>query len=227
MKIKDTTLVAVSSTRIDETLYALRHSMGRVSFDEVKLLTSASLPAVQDLRVQAISPLKSVDEYSNFVIHELHKHIESRYCLMVQWDGFVVNERMWSDSFYEYDYIGAPFRRRADDPSYATDDRGNFYAVGNGGFSWRSKALLEAPTRLGLTRPPWSGSKNEDGFFCVENRAALEAQGFRWAPEPLAAQFSNECGLKDRNFMRRSFGFHGLRLLQRHRIMRYVGGCGY
>lgn len=227
MKIKDTTLVAVSSTRIEETLHALRYSMGKVTFDEVKLLTSVSLPEVRDLRVQLINPLRSVDEYSDFIIYELHKHIESRFCLIVQWDGFVINERMWSDSYSEYDYIGAPFKRQLDDPNYATDDQGQFYAVGNGGFSWRSRELLEAPSRMGLTRPPWSGSKNEDGFFCVENRRMLEAQGFRWAPELLAAQFSNECGLLDRRFMRHSFGFHGVRLLQRHRLMRYLGGCGY
>jgi len=227
MKIKDTTLVAVSSTRIEETIYALRHSMDKVGCDEVKLLTSASLPAIRDVRVQEISPLRSVDQYSDFIIYELHKHIETRFCLIVQWDGFVINERMWSDAFLDYDYIGAPFKRRPNDPSYATDDRGQFYTVGNGGFSWRSKALLEAPTKFGLSRPTWSRSKNEDGFFCVENRRQLESQGFRWAPEPLAAQFSNECGLLDPRVIRRSFGFHGVRLLQRHRFMRSWGGCGY
>lgn len=227
MKIKDTTLVAVSSIRIEETLHALRYSMGKVTFDEVKFLTSVNLPAVRDLRVQLINPLPSVDEYEQFIIYELHKHIETRFCLIVQWDGFVINERMWSNSYLDYDYIGAPFKRRPNDPSFATDDKGKFYAVGNGGFSWRSRELLKAPSRLGLTRPPWSRSKHEDGFFCVENRSELEAQGFRWAPEALAAQFSIECGLIDRRFMRRSFGFHGVRLLQRHRIMRYFGGFGY
>jgi hypothetical protein len=227
MKIKETTLVAVSSTRIEETLYALRYSMGKIAFDEVKLLTSANLPKVRDIRVQSINPLHSLDEYSDFIIYELHKYIESRFCLIVQWDGFVINERLWSDSFFDYDYIGAPFKRRPNDPNYSTDDQGKFYAVGTGGFSWRSKELLEAPSSMGLTRPLWSGSSNEDGFFCVENRRQLEAEGFRWAPEPLAAQFSNECGMRDRRFIQHSFGFHGVRLLQRHRFMRFLGGCGY
>ena len=201
--------------------------MGKVRFDEVKFLTSAHLPNVQDLRVQPVAPIQSVDDYSDFIIYELHKFIESRHCLIVQWDGFVINERLWTDEFLTYDYIGAPFTPRPDDPGYAADEQGQFYAVGNGGFSLRSKALLQAPTDLQLRRPAWSGSKNEDGFFCVENRRRLEAEGFRWAPESLAARFSNECGVLDRRFLRRSFGFHGLRLLQRHRVMRLWGSRGY
>jgi len=227
MKIKDTTLVAVTSTRLEETLYALRYSMEKIAFNEVKLLTSANMPKIRDIRVESISPLNSVDKYSDFIIYNLYKHIDTEFCLIVQWDGFVINERLWSDSYYDYDYIGAPFKRRLDDPQYATDDQGQFYAVGNGGFSWRSRDLLEAPTRMGLTRPQWSGSSNEDGFFCVENRRELESHGFKWAPENLAARFSNECGILDRNYLRKSFGFHGKQLLQRHNIIGRRLDCGY
>jgi hypothetical protein len=227
MKIPDTTLVAVSSNLIDETLYALRYSLSKIRFTESLFLTSAPILSTADIRVQPIPPITSVDEYSNFIIYELHKFIKTSYCLIVQWDGFVINDRCWTNEFLEYDYIGAPFKKRLDDPVYATDNMGTFYAVGNGGFSLRSKSLLLASTKLGLVRPFWSSSNNEDGFFCVENRRTLESHGFKWAPEALATRFSNECGMLDKNYFRHSFGFHGKRLLQRHQLIKPWIAYGY
>lgn len=227
MKIRDTTLVAVSSTRINDTLYAMRHSMSKARFSDSLFLTSARVSSSAGIRIQPIPAITSVDEYSNFIIYELHEYIKTPYCLIVQWDGFVINERLWTDEFLGYDYIGAPFKRRPDDPIYATDDLGTFYAVGNGGFSLRSRSLLQAPTQLGLGRSSWFASKNEDGFFCVENRRTLESHGFNWAPEALAVRFSNESGILDRRYLRRSFGFHGKRLLQRHQVIGRWVGCGY
>lgn len=227
MRIRDTTLVAISSTRIEQTLHALQYSLSKAQFEDALFLTSAPIQSSGVIRTHSILPITSVDEYSDFVIYELHKYIKTTHCLIVQWDGFVINERMWTDEFLDYDYIGAPFRRRENDPFYATDDQGIFYPVGNGGFSLRSRSLLQAPIEFGLKRPSWSKSNNEDGFFCIENRKLLESKGFRWAPEALATRFSNECGIVDKRYLFQSFGFHGQRLLQRHKIAKHWGLSGY
>lgn len=227
-KIHDVTLVSVGSIKIEETLYALRYSMSKIQFAQSIFLTSAPIKqSFKDINIESIPEISSVDEYSKFIIYDLHNYLNTSHCLIVQWDGFVINERMWSDEFLNYDYIGAAFKRRKEDPAYASDNHGKFYDVGNGGFSLRSKSLLEAPSSLGLVRPDWSKSHNEDGFFCVEHRALLESIGYSWAPKNVADRFSIECGLRDKNYLKRSFGFHGKRLLQRHKFLGRWNSYGY
>jgi hypothetical protein len=79
--------------------------------------------------------------------------------------------------------------------------------VMNGGFSLRSRRLLEAPTRLGLefTLPPVSGISTppysmewdsranlEDVHICLNFRSRLESSGIRFAPFEIARQFAFE-----------------------------------
>ena len=61
-----------------------------------------------------------LEGYSEFVIRELHKYVDTSHCLLVQWDGYVLNPKSWLPQFLDYDYIGAPW---------------NGNVVGNGGFS--------------------------------------------------------------------------------------------
>ncbi len=201
--------------------------MNLIKFSEVLLLTSESTNVIPGINVSKIAPLQSLDDYSDFLIYELHRHIKTKHCLIIQWDGFVINPRMWSNEYLEYDYIGSPFKMRNNDYWYSKNREGVFYSVGNGGFSLRSKDLLAAPTRLGLKRPDWVRSNNEDGFFCVEQRNVLEQNGFKWAPQYLASKFGNECGILDKKFLKHSFGFHGYRLYQRHKYIGGILGNGY
>jgi hypothetical protein len=125
------------------------------------------------------------------VIKELGRYIETSHVLLIQWDGFVVNPMSWNDEFLDYDYIGARW-------GWLTDG----HAVGNGGFSLRSKRLLEA-----LGDPHIAELEPEDVAICRTYRAYLEsAHGIRFAPEGVADRFAFEAtyptGLP--------FGFHGL-----------------
>jgi len=61
-------------------------------------------------------------------------------CLLVQPDGFVINPDKWDNQFFEYDYIGAPWEQV---PHSYLDPWGKPHRVGNGGFSFRSKKLLD------------------------------------------------------------------------------------
>ena len=73
--------------------------------------------------------------------------------------------------------------------------------VGNGGFSLRSKQLLE------LTSGPKFvyKEKNEDELICHVNRDYLVSNGIKFAPEELARYFSYERELSNIE----TFGFHG------------------
>jgi uncharacterized protein DUF5672 len=108
----------------------------------------------------------------------------------VQYDGFILNPDCWSADFQRYDYIGArwPF------------DDGR--AVGNGGFSLRSKRLLRA-----LQDPQFAPVDPEDMAICRAYRPVLEERyGIRFAPEEIADRFAFEAVPPDGQ----TFGFHGL-----------------
>jgi len=72
--------------------------------------------------------------------------------------------------------------------------------VGNGGFSLRSRRLLQA-----LEDPVIVPSHPEDLCICRTYRARLEAQGLRFAPRALARRFAVE----DEPLRDDVFGFHG------------------
>ena len=148
-------------------------------------------------------------DYNYFIIDDLYKYLTADYCLIVQWDGSIMCNWMWSEEFLKYDYIGAPFIERRNNTAYSRDKAGIFRAVGNGGFSLRSKSILESPTKLSLEDEPDFTNAHEDGFFSVLHRQTLEGHGYKWAPIKIARAFSQE---KPRNIidvLRPSFGYHG------------------
>lgn len=113
------------------------------------------------------------------------------HTLIVQYDSWVLDAGLWRDEWLEYDYIGAPW------PWYK-DDR----MVGNGGFSLRSKRLMNFLAQNSAEYPLLDP---EDAFLCRHYRPALEALGFRWAPMDVASAFAFE-----REVPHPAFGFHGI-----------------
>ncbi len=166
----DTTLVAIDTTnKAHWAALAIEKSLHEIEVPSVKLLTDkTSLPYSVK-----IPPLNGLQAYSKFCIRELHKYIDTKYCLLIQADGFVVNGGAWTDEFYHYDWIGAPWQ-----PSGI---------VGNGGASWRSNKLLTACAELG-----GDDEHPEDRFISVGHREELEANGIKVAPRALAEKFSFE-----------------------------------
>ena len=136
--------------------------------------------------------IKSVHDYSNFVINELHTHVQTDHVLLVQWDGYVLNPNLWEDEWLKYDYIGAPW------PTWLIGETPN--VVGNGGFSLRSHKLLEVTSGLGL-----DGSEAEDVAICRTHRHDIELHGCTFAPKEVAERFSFECERPEFP----TFGFHG------------------
>jgi hypothetical protein len=116
---------------------------------------------------------------------------------VVQHDGYVLNGGAWTDDFLKYDYIGAPW--------------GGVNLVGNGGFSLRSRRLLEACSRMDGEPHP------EDDFICRRHRKDLENLGMRFAPKELADRFAVEGASfvwrdyawnSDGRYWSNQFGFH-------------------
>lgn len=207
LKLPRVQLVAVSSIRIDATIKALEYSCRGVEFSSAMLISHerpAVLPA--HIRFAACQPLRSLDDYSYYMIYHLAQHIDSDYVLVIQSDGFVVNPASWHDVFLEYDYIGAPFPPPVD-PNQYRDAFGRIFRVGNGGFSLRSRKLVELPLKFNLEWKPFHGFFNEDGFICAQYRHVYEECGMKFAPIEVAKFFSHESMIPEIQGVR-PFGFH-------------------
>lgn len=170
LKLPSVTLVSVDTTaRANLAARAIQKSMEIAEFGAVKLLTNdTELP-----HAVKIEPLKGLEAYSDFMVRDLGHYVQTPHALVVQWDGYATHAKGWRDEFLKYDYIGAPWL-----PSCV---------VGNGGFSLRSKRLLDFFANYSQrdTHP-------EDAFLCVKMRGALEKSGMLFAPPPVAGQFSFE-----------------------------------
>lgn len=144
-----------------------------------------------DIKIEKIN---SSFDYSNFIIKKLSKYVTTEYVLIVQLDGYILNPDAWSNDYYAYDYIGAPWA------SWMVGGREDL-CVGNGGFSFRSKKLLDLCERssYNISDPP-----EEDVYICRTNKDYFVSNGCKFAPINLAAKFSVE-----NNLYANQFGFHG------------------
>lgn len=199
------TLVAVTSIKIPETVAAMRKSMVDIKFGQVLLLTNEKI-SLEECGIKVVH-IEKLDYkgYSEFMLYKLKDYIKTDFALVVQYDGYVTRPSSWSDEFLKYDYIGAPWRK---DQHFTPE--GINVRVGNGGFSLRSKKLLEAPNKLNLPFTDGGNGKgyfNEDGNICVYHRKALEEAGILFAPVEVASRFSRETICEDS--YDKPFGFHG------------------
>ena len=202
------TLLAITSTEIDMTQLSMRISLRNIEFGAVKLLSSAfPKKKYPDIEYVSIPPINIID-YSRIMIEDLHKHFETSHCLIVQADSFVVNSDLWKDEFLQFDYIGAPWSNKIPvNPNLILNLEKN--PVGNGGFSLRSRKLVEATAKINFNSLKFP-HKAEDIIICHYLYKEMVDCGIRFAPPKLAAQFSmeNENHLYGQD-VTTVFGFHG------------------
>lgn len=206
--IKNITLVAVATTEVEATVHALEYSIREIEFEKVLLIASHNPRAGESTFYDyvQIPPFKSVGDWGKFVVFDLYKYINTEFILLVHADGFVVNPHKWSDQFFDYDYIGAPWPLPKDDISYR-DYYGNIIRVGNS-VSLRSKKLLQMPSEIGLKWENFDhGFPHEDGYLCVQHRHTLQEHGIQYAPLQIASAFSREKTMPENQFID-PFVFH-------------------
>lgn len=209
-KLKTVTLLGIDCVDLKRLNVAMEICQKYFEFADIKKLTS--LPAGDLKNVVKINQINSTAEYSNFVISELNKYVETDHVLIVQYDGFILNPDAWEDKFLKYDYIGAPWL-------VADWSVKNFnfpvgllgaWVVGNGGFSLRSKKLLSLTAKL-FHDNKFEKYDPEDVAISVYYRQLLEENGIKFAPVEIAKQFSFEGGGLSNYFWDGQFGFHGLK----------------
>ncbi|MDH2997758.1 hypothetical protein A1D22_08575 [Pasteurellaceae bacterium LFhippo2] len=161
-------------------------------------------------------------EYNIFMLYSLGQLIDTDFALVVQNDGWVIDGNNWDNDFFNYDFIGAPYpalvkavnnqfcEYKRDIPYwYANKDNlpTDHYENQNGGFSLRSKRLLNVMRELDLsleikapdlinTEPAelkWTHVGHfEDLFLTGVKRKQLEQAGLNIAPRDVALRFSIE-----------------------------------
>ncbi|OHC90663.1 MAG: hypothetical protein A2095_11665 [Sphingomonadales bacterium GWF1_63_6] len=185
------TLCAASSVNVAATIRALEACMAQIDFAACKLFTDAQVtPDHPDIMVIPIAPLTSAAAYSDFLLSQIVNYVETSHCLVAQWDGHVLNAAQWRDEFLDHDYIGASWPQFTDG-----------HDVGNGGFSLRSRRLMEA-----CREPEFAAVHPEDIAIGRVGRARLEGRGMRFAPRALADMFATERA----GDLASSFGYHGV-----------------
>ena len=208
LKLDRVTLICVTTTDVMSSLFAMIESMKNIEYAEQILITDLlscnskveSICEKYSIKIFKIQPIKSVNEYSLFILRDLHKYFFSDYCLNMQWDGWVINYKSWDMEFLNYDYIGAIW------PKEIWPEKEGF-RVGNGGFSLRSKNLCIASSDIVKISKFKTEEIIEDQFIAATHRKRLENEfNIIFAPEDLAHKFSIERG--DWNL--EPFGFHGL-----------------
>ena len=129
------------------------------------------------------------------------------FCLIIQYDGFVLFPDKWDANFFNFDYIGAPWPIPDDNFSFR-DINNVIQRVGNGGFTFRSKKLLQLASKLNLNWQLYHGFCHEDGYISVNNRHIYEKNECKFAPLEVAKYFSHEIDIpENKNII--PFGFHG------------------
>lgn len=204
VNLDNVTLVCVngnSDYKFKECILSLKHCMKFFNFGEVKLITNENVK-LSGINVEKC-PRLDYKGYSKFIIYDLYKYINTDFVLFIQWDGFILNPKQWDNDYLNYDYIGALWTHEHN----FYDINGNECLVGNGGFSLRSKKLLEVASKINI---PWESldgqNWHEDALICVKNKHLYEKSGCKFAPKNLALKFSTEQGRKTKL---ESFGCHG------------------
>ncbi|MBC2651546.1 hypothetical protein H7F49_07510 [Novosphingobium flavum] len=185
------TLCAATSINREATLRALVRCLDLATFGDA-ILFSDSEPRELDSRLRhvQVAPMRDAADYSRFMLKGLGREIHTSHCLVVQWDGFILDPEAWTPRFLEHDYIGAVWPQFHD------------HRVGNGGFSLRSRRLLLVLANLAIDEV-----HPEDLAICRDNRDQLEQlHDIRFADPTTAARFSYE----REHDVQPSFGFHGV-----------------
>ncbi len=194
LQLPGVTLVCIDTANHALALRALGRSCAGTTFARVLLLTDAvpsGLAVPNGVTVATIDPITSRDAYSRFVLKDLLPFVHTGHVLLAQWDGYVVNPDAWDAAFLECDYLGAKWFWHGDG-----------MRVGNGGFSLRSRRLLQA-----LQDPRIALVEAEDTTIGRTFRPLLEREhAIRFGSESLADRFSFEAAYP----IGKPFGFHGL-----------------
>ena len=84
LQLNDVTLCAADSVTVDLTIRAIEKTIEICNFKEVILFTDQSIISTDSYKVIPIERLRSIDDYSYFVMKKMNSHINTKYALLIQ-----------------------------------------------------------------------------------------------------------------------------------------------
>jgi len=196
LHLPDVTLVVIDTAYHQLTEMAVNDTLSHVSFEDILVFSDRPL----EVPAPTIPcQIKSMEDVQRFMWYGVYPHLRTNLALYIQWDGWVTSPDLWHEDFRQFDWIGALW------PWHPPGKR-----VGNGGFSLRSRKLLEILNTQQTEFPlaPVAGQTvyYEDQLVCFHYSDQLTAEyGIKIADEMVASMFATE--YEDNPH---SFGFHGM-----------------
>lgn len=177
--INDVTLVTIETMYHNLAKRSMEETLSRVPFKNVLVFSDQDfLPGSKHVKIQHGDML----QYCNLLLKGVLEHVQTEYIIFQQWDAMVHNGSKWTDLFLAHDYIGAVWPWR-----------GPGQNVGNGGFSLRSRRLLEKLQAEHIQLDPASEhGVQEDNYISILHRPWLESQGMVFAHPVMAEKFAIE-----------------------------------
>jgi hypothetical protein len=198
LKLPNVTLLCIDCVNVTRAINVVEKCKSVCDFGAVKLLTS--IPNDYPEWVE-IMPLTSLVAYSVFMLTDSYKYIDTSHVLIVQRDGWILNPNAWKDEWLNYDYVA---------PLFIQYDH-----VGSGGFSLRSRSLMESAAK---SLPVWNGTQEdadrihfqhvglyEDGYLSFN----MQSHGFKYPSNNEAALFAQGGNPNSTYYQPNPFGFHG------------------
>lgn len=197
INLKNITLVNVNCIDSENSVKVLNFCSKQINFGECILFSNIKPNNISNnINFISIAKIDSVKKYNEFVLRNLIDYVKTDFCLIVQNDGFIINPQLWRNEFLDYDYIGAPWSK------YGMKVWNRTNRIGNGGFSLRSKKLMEFIKGFKMI----DYNSPED----VITSLVIEKHNFKYPSVELACKFSLECPVEDYPFdLKQCFGFHG------------------
>jgi len=197
LNLNKVTLFQLNCVDPDVGVQAMKYSSRGINFGK-KVLVSHERPhnLPEDFDFYQIEKLNHIETSKiHFGKNGLNQYIETDYYISIHPDGFIINPELWTDEFFEYDYIGAPW------PPMPWNHKNR---VGNGGFRFESKKLLEICATL-----EWNG-QHDDVFISNTHKELFESNGCKFPSVEIAARFSLEHKIPEVEYdLNKCFGFHG------------------
>lgn len=192
LKLKNTTAIFIDGvgSDTDKIFYIIKTTNLKVKFENIFHFSVNPI-----INLDYVTPFKinkmTYGEFNNFCLKNVYPFLMTDYSIWMQPDGFILNPNLWTDEFYNYDYIGSPW------PWFK-------HHVGNGGFSFRSKKLLYLLTKLPYIE------NNEDAVICDFAREYILSKDCKYAPLEIALKWGLERDMPNQtNDLNDYFGFHG------------------
>lgn len=204
LQLPSVTLICIDCINVTRAINALEICKSKCDFGAVKLLTD--LPTDYEHKIEII-PLKTLTAYSIFMLTKFPSYVDTEHVLVVQRDGFILNADAWKDDWLKYDYIAPLFVQ--------------YNLVGSGGFSLRSKKLIDAVTKV---MPTWDGTQQHadeiQDFFGYYEDGVISFrfhEKFNFAPLEEAADFAAGGNPNLEYYRPFPFAFHGARQNVNHK----------